>query len=764
MAMSALAQGRDRTRQLLRGDGMSLAVFAATMLLSAFLLFSVQPLFAKLVLPKLGGSPSVWAVSMCFFQTALLGGYCYAHLLNRWLPTKYAIGVHFIALTLAWNALPIGLPQAITEPPAGAAYFWLIAILAAGAGLPFLVISASAPLLQTWFARSGNRHGADPYFLYGASNFGSLTALLAYPIVIEPFLGLSVQTVTWSGGFCLLALLFAACGAFTGINSSNMSAQTAAGSSARATATAPLTWPDRVLWIALSFVPSGLLVAFTTFLTTDVASAPFLWVMPLALFLATFILVFRDRPALPQAAMLEWQPRLFAFTALGLGWLGGMGWYLSLVAGVLAFFVTSMACHRRLYETRPAAEHLTEFYLWMSLGGVLGGMFAALLAPQIFNTVIEFPLLMALGLLLRPKLWSGVAFETSWRNLGILIVAGLTVVVAVDAAVQQGWLPSDMRIKTGIVGLLVVGMLLQSSRPVTQVAIAGLVVAALAILPFGRSVGQTERSFFGVHRVVDTADGAHRLLLHGITMHGVERLKDASGRAMTAAPPASYYHAAGTMARGVEIARGLLGTPARPLAAAVVGLGTGAMACHAKAGERWDFFEIDPVVVAIARDPERFTFMSRCQPGARVIMGDARLTLAREPVAAYDYLLIDAFSSDAIPVHMLTREAVAMYLDRVTPSGVLALHVSNRHLDLKTVVARLLSGLPIAGAVYVLDQPTGSEFDVSSSHVVLLAKSPAALAAIRAVPEAEPLAPMPGQPWTDDYSNILSALWSRYWK
>jgi hypothetical protein len=375
------------------------------------------------------------------------------------------------------------------------------------------------------------------------------------------------------------------------------------------------------------------------------------------------------------------------------------------------------------------------------------------------NTVVEYPLLIVLGLALRPALLPKLSEWAFFRDGLIIVGMGLLAVFAIFGAILLGLVPSRIPVKIIVVVALAVAMLVTSERPERQFWIGIVAIAALAILPFGKSAGEAERSFFGVHRVVESPDGQHRMLYHGITIHGTERIRDAEGKAVTNAPPATYYYPEGPMSRGVGAARALAGKPDGRLSVGIVGLGTGAMACHAKAGDAWTFFEIDQLVVSIARDPAKFTFLSRCNPQARMVIGDARLTLEKEPTAALDYLVIDAFSSNAIPVHLLTHEALAMYLSRLSKDGVLALHISNRHLDLPGVVARTIVGLPIAGAINTLDLPASDgHYDKSGSQVVFIAKTPGALRALSALPGAVPLRPIVGGGWTDEFSNILAPL------
>lgn len=757
--MNAAALGHSLARRLAenRHSRAALMLFAGTLFLSALLLFSVQPMFAKMVLPRLGGSPSVWAVSMCFFQAALLAGYCYAHALNRYAPPRWAPAIHLTVMGLALLALPIGLPAQWSEPPTGDAYLWLIGALGAGVGLPFFVVSANAPLIQAWFARSGHPHARDPYFLYGASNLGSLIALLAYPLLVEPLAGLSSQAGIWTAGFLALGFGLAACGLVMALAAKNHSAAPTVVAKA-STAAAP-SWTDRLVWIGLAAVPSGLLVAFSSYLTTDIASAPFLWVLPLAAFLGTFILVFCESPKIPHRLMLVAQPVLAAGVMIGLSNSSDTGWLLSLVAGSGAFFVTTMVAHRELYERRPAPEHLTEFYLFMSLGGVVGGMFAALVAPQIFTTIWEFPLLVVLGMACRPGIIGARVGEEERRNLLILGFGAVLALNAVWLALRGG-----MITKIGLVHMLLLGgvaiyALLSAAKPLRQLLATAIMGATIAFLPSGINTGSSERSFFGVHWISYTPGKQMRLLMHGTTVHGAERLIDpVTGNRPAEPVPATYYHPAGPMARGVRIARDVTGKAAGGLNVGIVGLGAGSLACYSRQGDAWRFFEIDPVVVKIARDPKRFSFLSRCQPEADIVLGDARLTLAREAPAKYDYLVIDAFSSDAVPVHLLTVEALKLYLDKLAPEGLLALHISNRHLDLIGVAGAITRAVPGLHAMLADDRLKDDGFDTAQSHVVYVSRSKAVLAKVARLPFVFELPDSGMRPWTDDYSDVLTAM------
>lgn len=763
--MSTLALRNIAARGLsgLRENAATLAMFAAALFVSALLLFSVQPIFAKMILPKLGGAPSVWAVSMVFFQAILLAGYAYAHALNRWCPKRHAPLAHLGLMAAAALALPFGLPAFADEPPAGDAYLWLIGVLTVGVGLPFFAVSANAPLLQSWFARSGHPQAADPYFLYGASNLGSLIALLGYPILVEPTLRLSGQASVWTSGFLVLGVLIALCGLL--VVQATDTPEGKARTQDQAVPLAALSRSRRAAWLWLSAIPSGLLVSFTSYVTTDVASAPFLWVIPLALFLATFILVFRETPLIPHHWMVWSLPVFTVMTLLGVTSIGSGGWVLGASAGFAAFFVTTMVCHRELYELRPDSRHLTAFYMWMSCGGVVGGIFAALIAPQIFNAIYEYPLLLLAGLASRKGIWRAWN-DVAERRVALIFVgiaAAVVVVLALIAASNVTAVAVSSRIAP--VFMLAAGtyLLIAHSLVLRRIATAAIMALALFLMPSAINQGFAERSFFGVHRVMMYDEGQLRLLMHGTTLHGAMRVKDATGTAVETPPPATYYYPGSPMARGVEVARGSVGKADGGFVVASVGVGAGSMSCYARANEDWTFYDIDPLVVRLATNPKLFTFLSRCRPDAKFVIGDARLTLGKVPAATVDYLVIDAFASDSIPVHLLTREAIELYLSRLSPQGLLVLHISNQHMDLADVASTIARSIPDVSAVLVVDRPVTKSLDALPSTVMFLAKSPEVLADIKTWNGATPVAALGDgaasrTPWTDDYSNVLGAI------
>ena len=732
---------------------MLIGVFTGTIFLSALLLFSVQPMFAKMVLPLLGGSPSVWSVAMVFFQAVLLLGYGYAHALTRFLDPRRAVIVHLCVFAVALTALPLSIAAGWGRPPADHAAFWLIGLFGVSIGLPFFAVAANAPMLQAWFARTSHPQANDPYFLYGASNLGSFAALLAYPILIEPFLTLREQSSLWSAGFVALMVTIATAGlALT------MNFKVQAKPSPQAVADAAIRWADRLQWMALAFVPSALLIAVTSHISTDIASAPFLWIVPLALFLATFVLTFRHGGDRVHDILVRVQPFVVAPLVIGLMWGERAYWLVAIMLDLSMLGVSAMICHRELYLRRPAASHLTEFYLWISAGGVLGGIATGLLAPAIFPDVWEYPILIVLALLCRPGAFASGA--KPWLRDGGLIAASI-VLALIPGLLFKVSLPLEAETiwTIALVGVAAI-IMLQASHPAR---LTGLVAAVLIITSFyqpGSKHGETMRSFFGVHKVVESTDGRFRILYHGTTIHGAQRIRDDSGNPVTGRPqPLTYYHDRAPMNEVVDAVRTSKGALKQVM---VVGLGSGSLACRSRAGEHWTYFEIDPAVIQIARDQSKFRMLSDCAPTASVVLGDARLTLAdaREPA---DLIVLDAFSSDVIPVHLLTREALDLYMSKLAPNGVVAFHISNRYLELSGVVASLAAERGLVA--YARRDQTVSQKDFkrdmyASSLVAVVARSEADLAVLARTGAWQKLKPEPGlRPWTDDFSNVLAAMW-----
>ncbi len=732
--------------------GLILAVYTAAVFVSALLLFAVQPMFTRMVLPRLGGSPSVWSVAMVFFQTMLLAGYAYAHVLMRMVRPRLAVPIHAALLIVAGLTLPLSIVDGWGDPPGHWTALWLIGLFVVSIGLPFFALAANTPLLQAWFVRTGHPDGKDPYFLYAASNVGSFLALLSYPFLLEPNLSLRQHNLMWSGGYWLLFVLIAACGVL--LLRSPARGDTAM--SVAAPAPAP-SWRTLGRWAFLAAVPSGLLVAVTAYISTDVAAAPLLWVIPLSLYLLTWVLVFQSRPLLPHRLMLALQPFAIAAIVALIAYNDTDMQVLALAGHLIAFFIIAMASHGELARQRPPAQYLTTFYLALSAGGMIGGLFAGLIAPFVFSWVAEYPILLVLAALCRPV--AGLSFGPRERMFwAVALVLGAALLIP---GLVFGWMPRDnatTRVQIAIMVVAAASVLLALlRRPVPAAFAVAIAVAMIRFYPGDEARTQTVRSFFGVHKIYDTPEGDYRVLMNGTTVHGAQRLTDAKGKPLTGRPePLTYYHAKSAMAQVVRAVRARKGA----IRVAVIGLGSGSLACYIAPGDEWRFFEIDPTIVNVARDHPRFSFVNACAPDVPIVMGDARLTFAREAQAHYDLIIVDAYSSDAIPVHLATREAMAIYKSKLAPDGVVTLHLSNRNLALDGVAVGIAAANGLKAWVYDDSHEDDSDDDyVYSSDVAIAANNAADIGDLAASGSWKPTAPDPAQRvWTDDYSNIIGAV------
>jgi hypothetical protein len=733
-----------------------LVVYTAAIFVSALLLFSVQPLFTKMVLPRLGGSPAVWSVAMVFFQSLLLAGYAYAHYLMRLRNRMIPVAAHLALLGVALATLPLSIAGGWGEPPTSGYAIWLLGLFAVSIGLPFFALAANNPLLQAWFVRSGHPNGPDPYFLYASSNIGSFLALLSYPVLLEPMFALRTQNLIWTGGYGLLIVLIAACGVL--LLRSPMSAAVdtlAADSDAPAPARSL-----RARWIFLAAVPSGLLIAVTAHISTDVAAAPLLWVLPLSIYLLTWVLVFQSRPLLPHRWMLMIQPVAIAGIIVLLAVGGEQNLLLTLGGHQLCFFVIAMACHGELARTRPAAKYLTGFYVALSFGGMVGGLFAGLIAPYAFSWVAEYPILLALAALCRPPGEERFPQVSRWYWPALAILAAGLVAPSFGTGKVFDWL-EDQRVY--VVGAVAVaGMLLALGLKADRwklAAIATLALVLIRVYPADEGRVETVRSFFGVHKIVVTPHGQYHVLMHGTTIHGAEKFQNDDGTPVAGRPePITYYHKDGGIGQAITAIRERKGGPLR---VAVIGLGAGTLTCASEPGETWKFFEIDQSMVDTARDPRYFTYIKSCAPDLKPVMGDARLTFAREPDGVYDLIIVDAYSSDAIPIHLATREAMKIYKDKLAPQGAVLMHVSNRHLELSSVVVGIAAANDLDSWVYNEDSGRDGEY-IFSTSVVVSAREEADIGKLAASEQwTETEADEKQRVWTDDYSNVLGAVYRR---
>jgi hypothetical protein len=734
-----------------------LVVYTLAIFVSALLLFSVQPLFTKMVLPRLGGSPGVWSVAMVFFQSLLLAGYAYAHYLTKASNRVVPVVVHLLLLVAAMLTLPLAIRSGWGEPPASGYPFWLLGLFAVSIGLPFFALAANNPLLQAWFVRTGHPNGPDPYFLYASSNTGSFLALLSYPVLLEPMFTLRIQNLIWTGGYGLLILLIAGCGVLLLKSPADAAALNLEADDADAPAP---SWLMLARWIFLAAVPSGLLIAVTAHISTDVAAAPLLWVLPLSLYLLTWVLVFQSRPLLPHWLMLLLQPLAIAGVVILLAFGGEQNLLLTLGGHQLCFFVIAMACHGELARMRPAAKYLTGFYVALSFGGMVGGLFAGLIAPYAFSWVAEYPILIALAALCRPPGRERLPWMTRWYWPLLAAIAVALILPTYYAGRVFAWLDLYRVWVIGGVGVVaaLLAVALNGNRWKIFVTVA-LAMVLLRAYPSDEGRVETVRSFFGVHKIVVTPNGQYHVLMHGTTIHGAEKFRNDDGTPVRGRPePITYYHTSGGIGQAITAMRERKGAPLR---VAVIGLGSGSLACASEPGEDWKFFEIDQTMVDSARDPKFFTYIQKCEPDLKPVIGDARLTFAKEPRGTYDVIIIDAYSSDAIPIHLATEEAMAIYKDKLAPQGAVVMHISNRHLELESVVVGIADANDLRSWVYSEDTDRDAEY-IFSTTVVVSAREETdvgklALSDKWTLTEAEDHQRV----WTDDYSNIVGALWRR---
>ena len=735
-------------------------LYGAVVFAAAWLVFWVQPLAVRGVLPVLGGSPAVWNTALVFFQAALLGGYVLTHLLAR---CATPAG-QFLVLGCLWAGValtaPVGELRLLDEtppvdfPPA----LWLLGTLAGALGLAFVAVSSLTPLVQSWLARAGaGAASADPYFLYAASNAGSAGALVAFPFLLEPFLGLDRQAWLWSAAALglapLLFVLWRAAAAGDVGTAAAAVADAPAGDVAVPRSARSLSLPV-VRILALSAVPSALLLGITRYLSTDVAAVPLLWIVPLAVYLGTFVHAFARYPLVPHRLLARLVAPalivlvvlyLFNRTVLAFG-----------AVHLLVFTLAALYCHGTLARLRPPASELTRFYLLVSTGGLVGGTLVALVAPLVFAEVYEYPIALALVAALLPAAqvrlrrghWIAVAVALA------LVVAGLS--AALGGASRLAGEDASTFVFVAclaLVALAAPALLILRARPtlLAGALLAVFFVPSLVARHAGDELLARERTFFGVYRIAES-EGI-RTFYHGTTLHGAELHRaDGSVESRT-----TYY--------GTETPLGeLLASLARrpdPLALGLAGLGTGSLACYARPDDTVRIYEIDPAVVRLAR--EHFAALDACAPNASVGVGDARLLLAREETPL-DVLVLDTFSSDAIPVHLLTEEAFRTYIQVLAPEGILAVHISNRHLDLEPVVAAIAARIGLVGRVKRYEAPEALQESMAStsSNAVVLARDEATLGALYLDAGWVPLgAPDRVRAWTDDYASIVPLL--RWW-
>ncbi|MFK7939008.1 MAG: fused MFS/spermidine synthase [Roseovarius sp.] len=711
------------------------AVFIATIFLSASLLFFVQPMFARIVLPTIGGSPAVWTTAMLFFQTILIAGYLYAHLLTRHVPPRAQMFIHLGVWASALIFLPLAIPEGWRFDPTGPMAWQTLMLFAAGVGLPFFALSANAPLIQFWYGRSGGPSAEDPYFLYGASNLGSLVALLGFPLLAEPLFGVSSITFGWAVGFVALGAFLLASGSL------------ARGPAAHPTTSSAKPTPLQVrqlgYWAFLAFIPSSLMLSVTSKVSLDIGAVPLVWVIPLSLYLLTFVLTFTQRQILPPPLFKALTGIVIAGLLLIFTGLTGplMSWA-KVGFLIIGFFIVALYAHRTLYLARPDAAHLTVFYLTMSVGGALGGLFNSIIAPVAFDGLYEAGLTALLaGLILLPKT------HAMTRLFGRGVVVGAALAIPAGLWVAQ-FDPSQR--STAILYLLGCAFVLVLLTRKTLWSTYGAMISVLAVglIALPDTAQFRDRSFFGLHTISQT--DTLRVYGNGTTIHGAMRLADDTA----ARPePIYYYHRNGPLA---QVLNSKPGQAAQNIG--IVGLGVGALACYAHPGQNWQFYEIDPLVEQIARDSRYFRFMEACAGDAPVHLGDARITLATQEPQNYDVLVIDAYSSDSVPVHLTTDEAMRSYMRHLKPGGLLVYHISNRYYAIDRPLGRSAQLQGLTGRVQHYPGDIINDPGDHASIAAVLTRSETALGDLGTDPRWQMLHYDGGPVWTDDHADLLSIL------
>jgi hypothetical protein len=726
-------------------QGVVAVLLVSTAFFSAFLLFCLEPLVAKMLLPLLGGTPAVWNTCLAFFQTALVAGYAYAHGSIAVLGTRRQALLHLVlvALPLAVMPIHIGAADVASWPSDASPYLRLLTLLTVRAGVPFIALATTAPIVQHWLLHCRRQ---DSYFLYAASNVGSLLGLFAYSVVFDRALGIRSQSGIWAWGYAGFVALVV-CAALVVVRTP---AAPAAPLTSRALAL-PITLRQRARWLLLSAVPAALLVSTTTYLSSEVASFPLLWAVPLALYLGTFIIAFSRRPLVSVARAARLLPLPAAATFLMLSSEARVPVWALFAIHLGAFSLAAMTCHGLLASERPEPAHLTDYFLCVSIGGALGGMMAALAAPLLFRSVLEYPLEILAACLLRPAAegvrqnrrgdvaWAvGVGVLTAIlgllaRYLGLPPTPSAWLAVGVPVLVHYGSLARPLRLALGLGAIFAVS---QAGRS-----------------PYGREL-RSERSFFGVLRATTDPSGNFHQIVHGATVHGAQFIEPAKRR-----EPTFYYSRKGPFGEiFAEVAK-----DDRVRSVGVSGLGCGGLAPYARAGQEWSFFEIDPAVERMARDPSLFTFLSDAFPGDRglhIVLGDARLKLAEARPGAFDLLILDAFSSDVIPTHLLVREAMSLYLDKLSSNGLLVMHISNHYFVLEPVVRALTDSFGLSARCWADTEATEEHGVLAKvpTEVCVVARTPERFGSLAASTKWRVPTSNGAPAWTDDRADLLGAL------
>lgn len=741
-------------------------VFSLTLLLSASLLFSIQPMFSKMILPLLGGTPQVWNTAMLFFQMTLLAGYAYAHGTSHFLNIRTQAIIHIALLVLFFFVLPFGIPDGAMPSGNEDPLWWQIGLMVTVIGGPFFVLSGSAPMFQRWFAGTDHPDANNPYFLYGASNLGSMASLLAYPFLIEPAADLQTQAWGWMIGyaaliiFCVFAAILA-WNANSGLKKQNLEAPVTQDLAMG------VTWKQRGFWLLMAFLPSSLMLGVTTYITTDIASVPLLWIIPLSLYVATFIIVFARKQIISKENLIWVFGLILVLLVTKTVAYNDIPPLVFVTLHLILFFFAALLCHQELADSRPNSKYLTEFYLIMSIGGALGGVFNALIAPKLFFIPVEYPIILLMICFIRyvklPEYSLSNSIRTFYNgmirspsetllNLKYLGAAFLFAIIITLAVFTE----AEHTLPAVAVFIFAAGLLIIRSRWLLGLCLAIVFIST----PPGYELEGTvlnnlkyqDRNFFGVLRVTDYDLAKIRVLMHGTTTHGSQPLEEEKRLEKI-----SYYSSKGPF---FDIFSEL-DKKQGPQKVAVIGLGIGVMACYTHPDRHFDFYEIDPAVVEVAENKELFTYLSDCGSPYDILLGDGRLRIQDQPDGTYDVITLDAFSSDNIPVHLLTLEALELYRKKLKPDGVLLLHISNNYLDLEPVVASAAKQMGLVSLAKIGPTPEvadASELPIYHTHLITLLPQDHDLNYLTDNGWTEGITSPSSKYWTDQYSNIFSVL------
>lgn len=755
-------------------------LYSTTIFLSAFLIFLVQPIIGKLLLPMAGGSPSVWNACMLFFQALMLAGYSYTHFSQKKLGIKKQSLAQLVFMLATLLFLPIRFTSStgIPDDPT----FWLLINLFRSAGIPFFILATLSPMLQLWFAHTGHSRAANPFFLYAASNIGSFTALLAYPFLIEPFIDLSLQTTVWAGGYAVLIVLIFFC-------RRAIKADTLPEIADVIVTIENIEQSTIIKWVVAAFISSSLLMGSTLFITTDLAPVPLLWILPLMIFLITFVIAFS------QHSPPFWLVEMFAIAAVFVfavtySFTSGHQLWLTIPLHLLVLFAICLYCHSYLANSKPHVRHLTAFYAWISLGGMLGGLFNTLIAPYVFVSYTEYPLMIAassLFIYLNRKKETGGNSEAASARLvslvtGFLVAASIIAVKSTNfsqilhrlaarsyietesgyVSVILAWLETYQDLFTVLLAIVIAltpMLFIPRIRRFNLTIVAIVMMLCFSAYKTGTSaeIIYITRNFFGKKTVSTRHSPSVRVLHNGSTYHGAQDLAPEHRNV-----PLSYYHNKGPVGDifALPIAQ------KTDLKVGIIGLGVGSTATYSKPGNEFTFYEIDPDVIdMVGGESPIFSFIYDNASQCRIICGDGRLKINEAKDGFFDIIFLDAFSSDAIPVHLITAEALQIYLSKLKPDGIVALHISNRYLNLQPILKKMAEVNSLKSLVTfdgAFDRSAKSNFLRAKCTYVVMTKNYQTIEDLTKVSNKTWEKFSPDEPdlglWTDSYSSLIPIL------